>query len=294
MLVAEARSGALPTFFVIGAARSGTTSLHYYLSLHPEIQMSAMKEPHFFAGPPGDLPFGAPHVSDLEEYRRLFDPSCAVRGEASPSYSAYPRRTGVPERIRRLVPEAKLVYLVRDPIARVVSHYLHGVAMEGEKRPLSEAVADLSPRNLYLCASLYGTQFEQYLTSFPRDCLLVIEHDDLLHDRTATLRNIFTFLGVAHDFQSEHFAAQFRGSDARRRLPGWYRRALKLGGRTALARAPLRVRTGARARFERAALPPLPPVEVDGELRERLSALFTPEIERFRYLTGMKLDRWSV
>ena len=89
-------AGALPTFFVIGAARAGTTSMHYYLSLHPQIQMSATKEPHYFAGPPGEIPYGGPRVDSLDDYRKLFDPSAPVRGEASPSYAAYPRRQGVP------------------------------------------------------------------------------------------------------------------------------------------------------------------------------------------------------
>src|SRR5665213_4176180 len=115
------RSGALPTFFIIGAPAAGTTSLHYYLDQHPQIQMSASKEPGFFAPVSDSLnPSRSGErykVEHLDQYERLFDPVIGVRGEATVDYANYPRRKGVPGRIKKLVPDAKLIYLVRDPIA---------------------------------------------------------------------------------------------------------------------------------------------------------------------------------
>jgi hypothetical protein len=292
--VNQGSAGALPTFFVIGAARSGTTSLHHYLSLHPEIQMSATKEPHYFAGPEGEVPYHARRIGDIAQYRALFDPRCAIRGEASPSYSAFPRRRGVPDRIKELVPEARFIYLVRDPVDRAVSHYLHGVAAEGEKRPVGEALADLDMRNVYLCASCYGTQLEQYLACFPRDRVLVIEHEDLRDDRVNTLQSIFGFLGARPDFLSPGFTTEYRGSDSWRRFPDWYRRALDVAARTGLARLPVTVRRRVRAVAERRVLPPLPRVEIDDGLRSRLATLLEPEAERLRELSGLPLARWTV
>src|SRR5258708_4333366 len=130
---------ALPTFFIIGAGKAGTSSLHHYLDQHPEIQMSSNKEPHFFAGPENGFPYAMGRVSGLKEYERLFDPAFSVRGESSPGYTSYPRRQGVPERIRELVPDAKFIYLARDPIARTVSHHLHRIAVAGQRPPLSDA-----------------------------------------------------------------------------------------------------------------------------------------------------------
>ncbi len=288
------RGGALPTFFIIGAARSGTTSLHYYLSLHPEISMSAEKEPHFFAGPAGDLPFGSPRVASLADYRALFDPSVRVRGEASPSYSAYPRRVGVPDRIRAAVPEARMIYLVRDPIDRTVSHYRHRVATEGERRDIATALGDFEPANIYLCASRYATQLEQYLACFPADRILVIEQGELRRLRARTLHRIFDFLGVAADFSSPDFAREYRGSDANRRFPAWYRAALDLGARTPLSLLPPAARRGLRARVERATLPVLPDVALDSRLRDRLADLLGPEAERFRKLTGLDTPTWNL
>jgi hypothetical protein len=288
------QDGALPTFFVVGAARAGTTSLHHYLSLHPEIQMSATKEPHFFAGPAGELPFGTPRVDSLADYRALFDPRVSVRGEASPSYAAYPRRLGVPGRIRDLVPDARIVYLVRDPIERTVSHYRHRVAAEGERRGLTDALGDLDPANVYVCASRYATQLEQYLAHFPAPRILVVEQGELRRARAETLRRIFAFLDVASDFASAGFALEYRGSDAGRRYPRWYRATLRIGEKTPLALVPTPVRRRLRAGVESAVLPALPEVVIEEELRARLLTVLRPEAERFRALTGLDTTTWTL
>lgn len=290
----RAQAGTLPTFFVIGAARAGTTSLHYYLSLHPEIQMSATKEPHFFAGPAGNIPYGTPRVGSLAAYRALFDPRVAVRGEASPSYAAYPRRTGVPARIREMVPGARMIYLVRDPVERTLSHYRHRVAVEGEHRGLAEALGDYGPSNIYLCASRYATQLEQYLQCFPATSVLIIDQSELRGSRAQALRRIFTFLCVASDFSSPSFDREYRGSDAGRRYPGWYRTVLDVGAKTPLGLLPPAVRRRLRARVEGAVLPALPGVAPSGEVGERLATVLAPEADRFRSLTGLETPAWSL
>ncbi len=160
---------ALPTFFIIGAPKAGTTSFHYYLNQHPQIQMSAVKEPSFFA-PSSNPPDARRSINRLDQYEQLFDPAVGVRGEASTNYAEYPFRQGVPERIKELVPEAKFVYLVRDPIDRTMSHYHHLVADGGERRSLEEIFNDLSdPRTPCICASLYALQLELYLRDFPQE-----------------------------------------------------------------------------------------------------------------------------
>ncbi len=294
MQTTKRRDGALPTFFIIGAARAGTTSLHYYLSLHPQIQMSATKEPHFLAGPAGEFAYGAPRVDRLDDYRALFDPQVSVRGEASPSYAAYPRRIGVPARIKELVPDARLIYLVRDPVERTVSHYRHRVATEGERREFGEALEDLEPSNIYLCASRYATQLEQYLAHFPAARVLVIEQSDLRQSRTETLGKIFSFLGVASDFASSAFATEYRGSDAGRRYPAWYRMAIDIGAKTPLSLLPVPVRRRLRARVEGAVLPTLDDVSLDEGVRAKLAGALGQEAARFRKLTGLDTATWSL
>jgi Sulfotransferase family len=279
---------------VIGAARAGTTSLHYYLSLHPGIQMSAVKEPHFFSGPAGEFPYGAARVERMQDYRALFDPAVPVRGEASPGYAAYPRRTGVATRIREQVPGARLIYLVRDPVQRTISHYRHRVATEGEQRGLAAALGDMEPTNIYLCASRYATQIEQYQACFPADRILVIDQADLRQDREQTLRRIFAFLGVDSGFSSPEFAREYRGSDAGRRFPAWYRAALRIGEHTPLALVPVPLRRRMRAGVESAVLPALPDVVLEEGLHARLVDVLGPEAERFGKLTGLDITAWQL
>jgi len=196
----------LPTFFIIGAPKAGTTSLHLYLDSHPEVQMSANKEPRFFAGPENGIPYAPGRVSDLEGYESLFDSSFAVRGEASTDYAIHPRRAGVPERIGKLVPNAKFIYMVRDPIARTISHYQMRVAVLGERRSLEEALGDFADvASPYVWPSLYASQLELYLRRFPRERMLVVDQADLLADRRHTLQEIFRFLEVDETVDSSQF-----------------------------------------------------------------------------------------
>src|SRR3954471_20731855 len=174
---------ALPTFFIIGAPKAGTTSLHHYLDQHPEIQMSAVKEPQFFSGPPDGIPYRMGRIEDLSRYEELFDKAVRVRGEATAEYAVSPRRAGVPERIGEMVPEAKFVYLVRNPVARTLSNYKMMVALKGERRSLREALGDFSVlRPLSTAPSLYAAQLELYLQRFPEDRILVLDQAQLRAD----------------------------------------------------------------------------------------------------------------
>src|ERR1700680_4934439 len=106
----------LPNFLIIGAAKAGTTSLYNYLSVHPEIFMSKRKELSFFD------PQRRWHLG-VEWYKSNFDASYPVNGEASPRYTRYPRTTGVPERIQQTLGTPKLIYILRDPINRLLAQY---------------------------------------------------------------------------------------------------------------------------------------------------------------------------
>src|ERR1017187_4048332 len=209
----------LPTFLIIGSMKSGTTSLHHYLGQHPEIQMPALKEANFFSGPPEGIPYpaGANRVERLADYEKLFDPIFAVRGEASPCYTLYPRRKGVPERIADLIPTAKLIYIVRDPVARLLSQYRFRMSLENERRPLSDALGAFSDQSsLYTCPGFYAAQRERYLRYFPQDRILVVDHADLLADRIATLGGIFAFLQVDRSFNSPQFSEEINTGRERR------------------------------------------------------------------------------
>ena len=159
-------SGPLPNFLLIGAMKAGTTSMYHYLRAHPQVYMPTFKAPEFFAGK-------ALSTRGVDWYRKQFagaGPEAVAIGEASNVYTKYPHYPGVPERIAELIPDVRLLYIVRDPVARIRSHYQTRVAEGAEKLPLLEALATNS---IYLDYSRYAMQIEQYLEHFPDEQLLV-------------------------------------------------------------------------------------------------------------------------
>ena len=115
-------------------------------------------------------------------YASHFDRAAPVRGESSPHYTNLPRFTGVAERMRELLgDEARIVYMVRDPIDRMLSHYLHNVGGGYESRPLEEALAD--PDSAYVARSRYAMQVEPYLEAFGAERVLIVAREELRDDR---------------------------------------------------------------------------------------------------------------
>jgi co-chaperonin GroES (HSP10) len=165
------RRGALPNLVVIGGLKCGTTSLHHYLNLHPQIAMSRPKELNFFVA---ELNW------DLggEWYASHFDPAAPVRGETSPHYTNLPRFDGVAERMRAVLgTRARLIYLVRHPIDRMLSHYLHNVGGGYEERPLDEALDDVE--SAYLARSCYAMQLEPYLAELGHERIAIVTREEL-------------------------------------------------------------------------------------------------------------------
>lgn len=194
-------SGRLPDFLVIGAYKAGTTSLDFYLSLHPEIHMAHPKEPRYFMDDPEQ--FGRWHRGE-EWYRSLFNTKRTLAGETSPGYSAEAIPSCAARRAADLVPEARLIYLVREPMARLFSHYLMLLRQGKESAPLADCLSAGS-ESLMLRASQYATQFEEWSRYYPADRILVVESKELEEDRSGTLRRVFAFLGVAENFFSPLF-----------------------------------------------------------------------------------------
>lgn len=195
----------LPNLIIIGAMKAGTSSLQYYLRQHPEVLMSAEKELNFFIE-------ARNWNRGVAWYASQFGPG-PVRGEASPNYSAARRFPGVPERMHSVVPDAKLIYLVRDPVERAISHWVHNYSAGAEDRPFEEAIR----RWIYVERSLYWKQMEAFLAHFPREQILVLESEHLRTARAVTLRRVFEFLGVDPDFQSPRFRLERHRSSLLRR-----------------------------------------------------------------------------
>jgi hypothetical protein len=268
---------------VIGAMKCGTSSLHYYLGLHPEIEMSREKELNFFLQA-HNWPLG------LEWYRSWFSPERKVRGETSPGYTAYPQHDGVPERMHALLPHAKLIYLVRDPIDRLISHYLHNVTEGKETRTFADAMRD--PANPYLQRSRYAQQLEQYLAFYPMSQLLVLKQDDLRLRREATLERAFSFLGVAHDFRDVRFSWERHRSERKRLRTPFGHRLSKTAPMRLLQRVPRRIRWPVEDLIYLPFSRRVARVHLDGATRARLTSELDAEVARLSALTGERYDEW--
>ncbi len=280
-----------PNLIIIGAQKCGSSSLHQYLDLHPDIAMSEQKELDFFVD-------GENWDKGFDWYEAQFAGPEKIHGESSPSYTMYPTFAGVPERIHTHLPDARLIYIVRDPIDRIVSHYLHQWYDKRQDDDLSSVLAD--PDNErgrhYIRTSSYYLQLSQYLEFFDISRVMVVTLEDLKADANGTLRKVFGFLGVDDSFippestevvnptaakvrtnklgdllRSDHPALRPLIKLARQVLPGSLKkRARSLGGSKQIR------------------------PELDPAVRDMLQAELKPDIDRFRALTGRSFSQWSV
>lgn len=294
-------STALPNLLIIGSAKSGTTSVHHYLDRHPEISMAAPSESRHVAD--NDAVAKEMRFFWREDWHKRMSWYCAhfadmttpVRGEATPAYSAHPFHPGVAERIHSVAPDARLLYMVRDPIDRIVSHYTQQRA-DGDRRSFGERMSEYDrPDNSIVCPSLYATQIERYLALFPERQVLVVDQHLLKHERRATLRRIFDFLEVDRDFWSPEFDQERNVRAEKYALTPLGKRVfcglLDPAGRRVAPRRWSALRPRVRRAFaERVADRPI----VEDELREKLSSLLGPEVDRLRELTGESFDSWSL
>jgi hypothetical protein len=182
----------IPDFLIIGAMKAGTTTLHAYLKRHPEINMALLKEPNFFSGPER---FKGKWNLGEHWYRTLFGDESGLTGEASTSYTKFPRGKRVPERIRSLNPNAKLIYLVRHPVDRAISHYLHSVLADREMRTIHDSLLKATGSN-YVEVSCYYLQLEQYLPFFPRENICALSSESLWQKPREVLPIVAEFLGI--------------------------------------------------------------------------------------------------
>jgi hypothetical protein len=203
---------ALPDFLVAGVPKAGTTALHAALSRHPGLYLSPIKEPKFFLtdgppptkGGPGDALTYREHVWQRDHYEALFDaaPPGALRGEATPLYLYDRDALG---RIRALIPDARLIVIIRDPVERAHSNWTHlwsaGLepvgdfvrACDEEERRIAAGWASFWH---YTGLGRYGEQLAHAYSLFPREQVLVLRYRALIDDPVAALDRICAFLGV--------------------------------------------------------------------------------------------------
>ena len=280
------RTGTLPNLIVIGTQKGGTCSLHYYLSLHPQIYMCREKELDFFIAQRN-------WQRGVEWYQKNFVGKAKIYGESSPNYTDYPRYEQVPKRMHSIVPESKLIYILRDPIKRIISHYMHWYTAGLEDRSTSEALKKLE-NSRYIRRSLYYLQLEQYLEYFPKSNILIMTTEDLYNNPQQSMQKLFSFLKVDNPFYDQRFTRiKHKNSDKRRKNTLGLSLRKSLIGET-VERFPYSLREKVKTLlyfpFSQKVQRPMLEKSLEAELIDYLS----PDINRLREYTGLAFEDWCL
>jgi hypothetical protein len=289
----------LPNFFVIGAYKSGTTSLYQYLSQHPQVFVPRVKEPNYFAfaaaGQDGNTPAFRKSVRTRAEYESLYEEAThfAAVGDVSPEYMTSPIAA---QMIRQNVPHAKLIAILRNPVERAYSDYLmyrrdgieqltdfaKALEMQAERASKSD------PTGYYISTGFYGEQLARYYEIFPAAQIKVFLMDELQSKGPRTLSQMFGFLGVDPAFVPTDLTIYNRSGVASNYLLNrlfQYRSVIApLARRLVPGAWRARVRQGLEARLNK---PPLQPA-----IREFLVETYRTDVRLLERLTGLSCRHW--
>ena len=275
----------LPNLIMIGAMKSATTSLHHYLSFHPEIFMSDPKEIDYFIE---ERNWG----KGQDWYEAHFPEDKPVRGESSVNYTRCHLFKGVPERIHNAVPEAKLIYVLRDPVERAVSHYRQRTIQGVEDRPITEVFSDLED-NDYLQLSMYYMQLMAFMEYYDKSKLLIVTLEEIKVAREATLKKVFQFLEVDDSFYCKEYAEVMNRSVDKRPRNAFGRFMDKIPLKklvkpllpAALRRTYSEMTAAAPEADKRSDLTP--------ELRQKIADSLKDDVSKLREFSGLTFDAWK-
>ncbi len=240
----------LPDFLIIGTQRGGTTSLYHYLQAHPSVYAAATKDTHFF-----DKKFHKgvgwyrAHFPTrmVRTYAQRFRQPPFVTGEASPSYLFYPH---APKRVATVLPQVKLIVLLRNPVSRAYSQYYHAIELGHETLSFEESLEREEERTAkeyelmltdeyyyshaykhqsYLSRGIYVDQLQSWLALFPREQFLILKSEEFYADPAATLKQVLAFLGlpeVALPDRKQHYK-QYNNNTYRKMEPALRQRLLE-------------------------------------------------------------------
>lgn len=291
----------LPNFLIAGAQKAGTTYLWRMLESHPQVCLAVIKEPTFFTRVPGcgehsdgRLPrYSGRYERGLEWYSSLFPnrPQAAARGEASTQYMSEPDAAGL---IHQHIPEVRLVFLLRDPVARVYSHYWQEVK-EGWKLPDFSVLVNQRDLALqrYIYVSDYARHLERFLQHFPREQLGIFLFDDLVLNPLAVFQQVCQLIGVAEDFRPLDLgqAKNSRGNFRSLRINRWLGR-MAYSWRLSLKSPPPAWVSRLAEKLGRYNRKPAEPAGLSPELRGSLLLEFDDTISYVEEYLGRALPGW--
>jgi hypothetical protein len=289
----------LPNFIVIGAAKAGTTALYWYLADHPAVFMSPVKETNYFAfglDADGRLLYGNPElhhfpVKSLDEYKQLFAGAgnAVAIGEASPIYLECPQAA---DRIRKLLPETRIICGLRHPVDRAYSDYQMYLRARGQRldptRDLTAGAVWARPGSHWMQIGRYHEQLARYFTAFPRARIHVFLFDDLKQDALGTVQDVYRFLDIdpafVPDLETPHNVGGMPANMLLERL--FSNSGIRTVVRPLVLRRTVDWVRRLRTRNMRQA-PPIP-----AELKLELTRQFRADITKTSELIGRSLQHW--
>ncbi|MGB5596332.1 MAG: sulfotransferase [Crocosphaera sp.] len=196
----------LPNFLIVGFQKCGTTSVYNYLNQHPQVYMSAVKETNFLEQDWEKLAatghqFKPKQIRTFEQYSQLFEgvTNEIAIGEASPNYLFKYQSSA--EQIKRYVPNAKLIAILRNPVDRAISDYLMHVREAQSSTSLKEQIQHKAHKSFIILKGYYYQPIKYYLEQFSREQLSILLYDDLCKDAEKFVQEIYKIIGVDSNFQ---------------------------------------------------------------------------------------------
>lgn len=295
----------LPDFVIGGTVRAGTTSLYQALMAEPGVWMSTPKEPHFFSYGGQPLTWGGPYadlstvITDPTVYASLFDGAEDARavGEASVDYLYLARRAA--PRMREAIPDVRLVFVLRDPVARAYSHYqLQRMYGWEPCATFAEALAAEDGRIAdgwmfpwhYFNIGLYAAQLRTFLQYFPRDQIHIVSFDDVQEHWSQVFSDVCTHIGIVPVLAEQPVTHVNQSSAPRSALVSramYGRGFLRRTARRVIPKElrPLVVRTVERVNFRT-------PPAIPDDMRVHLAERYRADVEEVAALTGIDVTPW--
>lgn len=273
------KSPVWPNFFIVGAAKAGTTSLYAWLKQHPQVFMSRVKEPHFFSSDLVKTPRFV--VKPLDKYLRLFENASKFKaiGEASASY--FPFGEVVARRIKESVADAKIIILLRDPVERAHAHYLMYWRTGRDSRTFYEALRSSGFSKIYI--QTYAKPVREWLEVIGEENVLILLFEELRDNPRGLLRKVANFLDI-----DEAAVEEIRLSIEN---PGWVPKGkvsvflLSLRGKIPIASFPLP--KNVKQTIRQGLLGQKPPIDL-GAI-DYLRPIFEKDLEDLETLVGQRL-----
>ncbi len=271
-----------PDFIVIGAMKCATSALHEQLARQPDVFMSTPKEPNFFSD-------DAVFAKGEGWYRGLFEaaPETAKRGESSTHYTKLPAHPRTVERMKAMLPDVRLIYIMRHPIERLVSHYVHEWTQRVYSEPIGRAV-DARPE--LIAYSRYAMQLAPYFEAYGREAVLPVFHERLTAQPEPEFKRICRFMGSAGEAGWDDSLGRVNASSERLRRSAVLSAIMNAPGSRRIRRLfPQATRDRVKALWQMKDRPRLTP-----DQERRLRGVFDADLAKLSVFFGVELtcENW--